>query len=125
MKVAAADDHGETQKDDARRAEAVLRCRDFTVSYGTAADGVRAIDLTVRAGEIVGLIGESGSGKTSVAMACLGLLPKQAKVSAELFEVCGTDLSAADGRTLTRLRGSEVAMVFQDAMGALDPSMRV
>ncbi|WP_433174447.1 dipeptide ABC transporter ATP-binding protein [Actinoallomurus sp. CA-150999] len=125
MKVAAADDPGETQKDDARRAEAVLRCRDFTVRYGTAADGVRAIDLTVRAGEIVGLIGESGSGKTSVAMACLGLLPKQAKVSAELFEVCGTDLSAADGRTLTRLRGSEVAMVFQDAMGALDPSMRV
>ncbi|WP_345442812.1 ABC transporter ATP-binding protein [Actinoallomurus vinaceus] len=125
MKVAAADGSGETQKDDARRGEAVLRCRDFNVRYGSAPDSVRAVDLTVRAGEIVGLIGESGSGKTSVAMACLGLLPKQAHVSAETFEVCGTDLVAADGKALTRLRGSEVAMVFQDAMGALDPSMRV
>ncbi|MCO6008929.1 ABC transporter ATP-binding protein [Actinoallomurus purpureus] len=125
MKVAAADDPGQTQKDDARRGEAVLRCRDFNVRYGTAPDSVRAVDLTVRAGEIVGLIGESGSGKTSVAMACLGLLPKQAHVSAETFEVCGTDLAAADDKALTRLRGSEVAMVFQDAMGALDPSMRV
>ena len=122
---------GKTEKGDVNpenpenSAEAVLRFRDFNVRYGTAPASVRGVDLTVRSGEIVGLIGESGSGKTSVAMACLGLLPKQAQVTAELFEVCGTDLSAADDKALTRLRGSEVAMVFQDAMGALDPSMRV
>jgi ABC-type microcin C transport system duplicated ATPase subunit YejF len=125
MNVAAVDGTGRTQKDDERRAEAVLRFRDFSVRYGMAPPSVRGIDLTVRAGEIVGLIGESGSGKTSVAMACLGLLPKQAQVSADLFEVCGTDLAAADDRALTRLRGGDVAMVFQDAMGALDPSMRI
>ena len=125
MNVAAVDGTGKTQKDDERRAEAVLRFRDFSVRYGMAPPSVRGIDLTVRAGEIVGLIGESGSGKTSVAMACLGLLPKQAQVSADLFEVCGTDLAAADDRALTRLRGGDVAMVFQDAMGALDPSMRI
>ncbi|MER7794792.1 ABC transporter ATP-binding protein [Streptomyces sp. NPDC097640] len=116
MNVAAVDGTGKTD---------VLRFRDFSIRYGTAPPSVRGIDLTVRAGEIVGLIGESGSGKTSVAMACLGLLPKQARVHADLFEVCGTDLAAADERALTRLRGGDVAMVFQDAMGALDPSMRV
>jgi peptide/nickel transport system ATP-binding protein len=104
---------------------AVLRFRDFHVRYGSAPDSVRGIDLTVRPGEIVGLIGESGSGKTSVAMACLGLLPTQARVEAARFEVCGTDLGAADPRTLTRLRGGAVAMVFQAAMGALDPTMRI
>ncbi|MFI9758843.1 dipeptide ABC transporter ATP-binding protein [Streptomyces sp. NPDC051963] len=125
MNATVVDGTGKTEKDDESRAEAVLRFRDFYVRYGTAPASVRGVDLTVRAGEIVGLIGESGSGKTSVAMACLGLLPKQAQVTAELFEVCGTDLSAADDKALTRLRGSDVAMVFQDAMGALDPSMRV
>ncbi|GHH51251.1 peptide/nickel transport system ATP-binding protein [Streptomyces umbrinus] len=125
MNATVVDGTGKTEKDDPNPAEAVLRFRDFNVRYGTAPASVRGVDLTVRSGEIVGLIGESGSGKTSVAMACLGLLPKQAQVTAELFEVCGTDLSAADDKALTRLRGSDVAMVFQDAMGALDPSMRV
>ncbi|MFI6274997.1 dipeptide ABC transporter ATP-binding protein [Streptomyces sp. NPDC050988] len=125
MNATAVEGTGKTEMDDENPAEAVLRFRDFNVRYGTAPASVRGVDLTVRAGEIVGLIGESGSGKTSVAMACLGLLPKQAQVTAELFEVCGTDLSAVDDKALTRLRGSEVAMVFQDAMGALDPSMRV
>ncbi|MFF3706508.1 dipeptide ABC transporter ATP-binding protein [Streptomyces phaeochromogenes] len=125
MNATVVDGTGKTEKDGESRAEAVLRFRDFNVRYGTAPASVRGVDLTVRPGEIVGLIGESGSGKTSVAMACLGLLPKQAQVTAELFEVCGTDLSAADDKALTRLRGSDVAMVFQDAMGALDPSMRV
>ncbi|MGA6226712.1 dipeptide ABC transporter ATP-binding protein [Streptomyces umbrinus] len=125
MNATVVDGTGKTEKDDQNPSEAVLRFRDFNVRYGTAPASVRGVDLTVRPGEIVGLIGESGSGKTSVAMACLGLLPKQAQVTAELFEVCGTDLSAADDKALTRLRGSDVAMVFQDAMGALDPSMRV
>jgi peptide/nickel transport system ATP-binding protein len=125
MKVEAAEGAAGIQDEEEMRDQAVLRFRDFSVRYGDAPASVRGVDLTVRAGEIVGLIGESGSGKTSVAMACLGLLPKQARVSAELFEVCGTDLGTADGKALTRLRGSEVAMVFQDAMGALDPSMRV
>ncbi|MEU9783118.1 ABC transporter ATP-binding protein [Streptomyces phaeochromogenes] len=125
MNATVVDGTGKTEKDGESRAEAVLRFRDFNVRYGTAPASVRGVDLTVRPGEIVGLIGESGSGKTSVAMACLGLLPKQAQVTAELFEVCGADLSAADDKALTRLRGSDVAMVFQDAMGALDPSMRV
>ncbi|MER6530560.1 ABC transporter ATP-binding protein [Streptomyces sp. NPDC001508] len=125
MNSAAVDGSSTTGKDEDRRSETVLRFSDFSVRYGSAPASVRGIDLTVRSGEIVGLIGESGSGKTSVAMACLGLLPKQARVSAERFEVCDTDLADADDKALTRLRGGEVAMVFQDAMGALDPSMRV
>lgn len=104
---------------------ALLEISDLTVAYGEAAPSVRGVSLRVEPGEIVGLIGESGSGKSTVAMAALGLLPCNAKVHAERFDVCGTDLRAASPRELNALRGRRIAMVFQDAMGALDPCMRI
>jgi len=104
---------------------ALLDISDLTVAYGKAAPSVRGVSLRVEPGEIVGLIGESGSGKSTVAMAALGLLPRNATVRAERFDVCGTDLRAASPRVLNALRGRRIAMVFQDAMGALDPCMRI
>jgi peptide/nickel transport system ATP-binding protein len=60
-----------------------------------------------------------------VALGCLRLLPKSAVIEADRFTVCGHDVLAATDAEMTRLRGGSVAMVFQDAMGALNPSMRI
>lgn len=106
-------------------ADPVVQIKGLSIAYGTNQASVRGVDLVVRPGEIVGLIGESGSGKSSVAMACLGLLDQSAVVKAERFSVCGTDIVAAGPKDLVALRGNHAAMVFQDAMGALDPCMRV
>jgi peptide/nickel transport system ATP-binding protein len=102
----------------------VLDIRGLSIAY-RGVEAVRNIDLTVQRGEIVGLIGESGSGKSSVAMSCLGLLGPGAAISAERLDICGTDVLSARPAQLSRVRGRDVAMVFQDAMGALDPTMRV
>ncbi|QOC94909.1 ABC transporter ATP-binding protein [Micromonospora craniellae] len=103
----------------------LLDIRNLTVAYAQAAPSVQDVTLRVEPGEILGLIGESGSGKSTVAMAALGLLPRDARVTADRFDVCGVDLLSTSSRQLTMLRGSSIAMVFQDAMGALDPCMRV
>jgi peptide/nickel transport system ATP-binding protein len=102
----------------------VLTIQGLSISYGDI-DVVRNVDLTIRPGQILGLIGESGSGKSSVAMSCLGLLGQGASSSAERLDVCGTDVRTATAKELSQVRGRQAAMVFQDAMGALDPSMRV
>lgn len=103
----------------------LLDIRNLTIAYGDALPSVVDVDLRVGPGEIVGLIGESGSGKSTVAMAALGLLPWDARVTADEFAVCGVDLRSATPQQLNTIRGASIAMVFQDAMGALDPCMRI
>ncbi|MEW1839394.1 ABC transporter ATP-binding protein [Nonomuraea angiospora] len=98
-----------------------LSLRDLTIGYGglTAVDG---ISLDVAAGEIVALVGESGCGKTSVARALLGLLPRTATVTGSAL--LGEDELA--GRTdWTNIRGSRVAIVPQGAMTGLSPVHRI
>ncbi|WP_432479734.1 ABC transporter ATP-binding protein [Nocardioides sp. GXQ0305] len=84
------------------------------------------VGFEIRAGERVGLIGESGSGKSLTALAMMGLLPEglRARGSVRVAGV-GADLVGADERTLSGVRGREVAMVFQEPMTALNPTMRV
>ncbi|OXM74502.1 MULTISPECIES: ATP-binding cassette domain-containing protein [Amycolatopsis] len=85
---------------------------------------VREVSFTVGRGERVGLIGESGSGKSLTASAVMGLLPEglHATGSAKLT---GTELLGASERELSRRRGRDLAMVFQEPMTALNPLMRV
>ncbi len=84
------------------------------------------VGFRIRAGERVGLIGESGSGKSLTALAMMGLLPEglAARGSVRVAGVAD-DLVGADERTLARVRGRDVAMVFQEPMTALNPTMRV
>jgi oligopeptide/dipeptide ABC transporter ATP-binding protein len=112
----------------------VLDIRDFSVAYRTAAGDVRAADhvnLTLHAGEVIGLAGESGSGKSTLAYGATRLLRPPALITGGSVRYSGRrvqqpvellELQAAD---LRRLRWREVAIVFQSAMNALNPILTV
>jgi ABC-type dipeptide/oligopeptide/nickel transport system ATPase component len=102
---------------------ALLELRDLTVRYGDTT-AVRNASLTVERGDVLGIVGESGSGKTTLGTTVLGLLPDSAEVTGDVrFE--GRDLRALPARELRRLRGAEIAAVFQNPATALDPAYRI
>jgi peptide/nickel transport system ATP-binding protein len=105
----------------------LLEFRDTTVTYRTARGGVpavRGVDLTLAAGQTLGLAGESGSGKSTLALAVLRLLPRTATVGGQiLFE--GTDVAAMSWGALRAVRWAGASVVFQGAMHALNPVRRV
>ena len=92
-----------------------------------AFDGVQVlhgINLDIKRGEAVGLVGESGCGKSVTWLAALGLLPGKAKVSGSVT-VDGQELIGAPPRTVEAVRGAKIAMIFQDPSSALNPVHRV
>ncbi|WP_405892229.1 dipeptide/oligopeptide/nickel ABC transporter permease/ATP-binding protein [Streptomyces sp. NBC_00104] len=103
---------------------AVLAVRDYSIAFATAQgprDVVDSISFTVRPGEIFGLVGESGSGKTVTGLSLLGLLPPNGAVTSGAAWLAGTRISGLPERELQRIRGSEIALVSQEPMVALDP----
>lgn len=81
---------------------------------------VREVSFSLERGKSLGLIGESGSGKSIMALSLLGLLPEQAQVSGSIrFD--GQELASADEKTWCNLRGNRIGMVFQEPMTALNP----
>lgn len=96
----------------------------FQTPHGVvkAVDGV---DLTVEEGEIVGLVGESGSGKTVLARSILGLVDSPGEIVAGTVRLNGTSLIGLPEAELQSIRGGEVAMVFQDPMNSLNPTLTV
>lgn len=103
----------------------MLQVCGLKVEFRTMRGTVRAldgVDLTVHQAEIVGLVGESGCGKTVTGMAALGLLPKpQAVVTAGHVLFAGEDILRMDASQLREVRGRDVSMVFQDPLAALNP----
>ena len=102
---------------------ALLEVRDLRVSLPSArghVDAVRGIDLSVARGRTLGLIGESGCGKSMTALALMGLLPDAARMAGSIrFD--GQELVDLDDAAMCGLRGRRIAMVFQEPMTALDP----
>ena len=84
------------------------------------ADAVRSINFTLARGETLGLVGESGCGKSLTAMALLGLLPDSAQVSGSI-RLDGAEMLGQNDATLCRIRGKRIGMVFQEPMTALNP----
>ncbi|GAB4096931.1 dipeptide/oligopeptide/nickel ABC transporter permease/ATP-binding protein [Brachybacterium horti] len=110
-----------------RAAAPVLEVKDLHVSFPEAhgdVDIVDGVSFTVRPGETMGLVGESGSGKSVTSLAVMGLLPRTAKVSGEVL-LDGVNLLDLDARRLNELRGHGVAMIYQDALSSLNPSMLI
>jgi oligopeptide/dipeptide ABC transporter ATP-binding protein len=106
----------------------VLEIKDLQVQFQTQEGPVPAVaglSLRVSSGEIVGLVGESGCGKSTTALAINRLLPKSSRISGGQILLDGQDILALNERNIRKLRGSRIAMVFQDALAALDPTMHI
>jgi len=86
---------------------------------------VDGVSLTVAQGETVGLVGESGCGKTMTAMSVLGLLPPGGRITAGSIRMNGTDLVPLSPAEMRKVRGKDIAMVFQDPMTSLNPTMTI
>ena len=106
----------------------ILRFDSVSVSFPSDHGRVPILDdvcFSVGAGEIVGIVGESGCGKTMTAKAILGLLPNNAEVSQGQILFQGRDLASLDERELRDVRGKEVALISQEPMISLNPAFRI
>ncbi len=103
--------------------DSVLRVRDLAVTFpGRSGDvqAVRGIDFDLARGEVLGLVGESGCGKSATALAVTGLLPDSARVAGSV-RLGGRELIGLDDDALSGVRGSRISIVFQDPLSALTP----
>jgi len=103
----------------------LLRVENLAIDFGRhRRPAVRGISFDLDAGERVGIIGESGSGKSVTALAVMGLLPENAHVSGSITFRDHQVVGAGD-RAMSKLRGDAMSMVFQEPMTALDPTMTI
>jgi peptide/nickel transport system ATP-binding protein/oligopeptide transport system ATP-binding protein len=106
----------------------ILEVRDLAVSFATDEGVVQAVDgvsFDLRAGEVLAVVGESGCGKSVTAMTLLGLTRSSNARFSGTAHYGDTELIGASEEELRKIRGAEIAMVFQDAMAALNPVQRV
>jgi oligopeptide/dipeptide ABC transporter ATP-binding protein len=108
--------------------EALLSVEDLQVRFATRRGTVHAVNgitFDIAPGETLGIVGESGCGKSVTSLAILGLLARNGRVESgrALFE--GNDLIRQRDRTLRRIRGREIAMIFQDPMSSLNPVLSI
>ena len=107
-----------------RSAQPLIEVRGLSVRFGglQAVDGV---DLSLPAGGLLGIVGESGSGKSVAMLALMGLVDAPGVVSADVMRFDAQDLLTMKAAARRRIVGKDMAMVFQDAPGSLNPSHRV
>ncbi|WP_405771995.1 dipeptide/oligopeptide/nickel ABC transporter permease/ATP-binding protein [Streptomyces sp. NBC_00080] len=106
-------------------ADALLSVRGLTVSLrieGTPTEVIRDVSFDLRAGEVLGIVGETGCGKTITATSLLGMLPAGGKVTSGTIHFEGADLAQADAATLRTVRGRRIGWISQDPISSLDPS---
>ncbi|WP_243359790.1 ABC transporter ATP-binding protein [Fundidesulfovibrio terrae] len=96
----------------------------FTTSDGPA-PAVDAVSFALDQGQTLGLVGESGCGKTVLSLSILGLVPPPGRITGGRVLFKGRDLAAASPEELRRVRGAQIGMIFQEPMTSLNPVMRV
>ncbi len=106
----------------------LLEIRDLAITFNTsngAVNAVRNAHLTIMPGETVAIVGESGSGKSTTALAAIGLLPGNGRVSGGQILLDGEDISHAPEKRMIELRGNTIGMVPQDPMSNLNPVWKI
>ncbi|CAN7455920.1 ABC transporter ATP-binding protein [Arthrobacter sp. LjRoot14] len=106
----------------------LLEIRDLAISFKTGSGEVQAVrnaHLTIMPGETVAIVGESGSGKSTTALAAIGLLPANGRVSGGQILLDGEDISDAPEKRMIELRGNTIGMVPQDPMSNLNPVWKI
>ncbi|NLP29803.1 MAG: ABC transporter ATP-binding protein [Clostridiales bacterium] len=109
--------------------QTILKINNLNTIYKTKPKDVHAVnglDLEIKEGETVGIVGETGAGKTTTALSIMGLLPERTGriIDGEIYYK-GENLLKKNRRQMRKIRGSEISMVFQDPMTALDPIMPI
>jgi peptide/nickel transport system ATP-binding protein len=108
--------------------DTVLEARGLSVTFDVGGRPLRAVDsvdFALRRGEVLAVVGESGSGKSAMAMSLIGLNRGPSTTIAGEVQFDGRNLVEASQSVLRKIRGEEIAMVFQDALAALNPLQRV
>jgi len=106
----------------------VLICKDLCISYYTRAGEIPAVvdfSLTVKPGETIGIVGESGCGKSTVAMAIMQYMGANGGIKSGSITFKGRDLTKLPDAELRKIRGSEIAMIYQEPFASLNPSLKI
>src|SRR5438105_609302 len=122
------DSAGDVPQDVVETHSPILSMRDLIVEFPQEHHVVTAVDgvsFDIKKGQRLGIVGESGSGKSTLALAILGLLEPPARVSRGQILLGTTDLLHASAEELRSVRGRRVSMIFQDALGSLNPVLTV
>ncbi|EFN00868.1 dipeptide/oligopeptide/nickel ABC transporter permease/ATP-binding protein [Actinobacillus pleuropneumoniae] len=111
-------------------AKPILQVKNLSIRFPNRYGEIPLVDnisFTVHEGETMGLVGESGCGKSITAFSIMGLLPKTAKITGEILftDRSGKQYDLLKSDQLNELRGHEISMIYQDALSALNPSMRI
>lgn len=103
----------------------VVAAAGLTIAYGDADPVVTDVDFALRRGETLALVGQSGSGKTTIARAAIGMLPGRGRITEGLVTVHGADVTGYTQSQWRALRGSTIGFVPQDPLGSLDPLKKI
>ena len=106
----------------------ILEIENLSISFFTRLREIPAVmdfSCTVMAGEAMGLVGESGCGKSTVALAVMRDLGKNGRITGGSIRFKGRDLTTMDDEGLRQIRGSEIAMIYQEPMASLNPAMKI
>ncbi|KAA3630759.1 MAG: ABC transporter ATP-binding protein, partial [Proteobacteria bacterium] len=107
---------------------ALLEVNDLEVSLETdrvTARTIEGISFSVERGEVFGVVGESGCGKSMTALALMRLLPRNCRITSGNVRLNGTELTSRSLEDMRRVRGGEIGMIFQDSLSGLNPVMRI